>query len=293
MSKSYSKIRHMKEANLMLERRMMNKRMLLEEDKKDGDIQASEREQSYIDGTQGTMTDAVFQIYANGVLGQTQYYYNCVSNRDKQLEGQVPEEKVGTIVDQNNKIVTAQQLGLIPGYQNKLSVACKPVYADLAKWRQTFCANLKNKTKPNYAWNCPKAAEPVPAAVETPVAPVVQTPEQIAAKKAEEVKKDQKMLEDLTNFENLRLFFLDKEDGTLRTDQELEADVKTWNDYLTGQGKDEYSIGQGGNLTVGELSQRAAKYLRGRIASFMKMKPTLTRPNGGYKVIKTGTFGES
>ena len=164
----------MQEANLMLERRMMSeKRILLEEDKKDGDIQASEREQSYIDGTEGTMTDAVFQIYANGVLGQTQYFYNCVSNRDKPLEGQVPEEKVGTIVDQNNKIVTAQQLGLIPGYQNKLSVACKPVYADLAKWRQTFCANLKNKTKPNYAWNCPDAAKPVVAAAVTSGMPAV------------------------------------------------------------------------------------------------------------------------
>jgi hypothetical protein len=289
MSKSYSKIRHMKEANLMLERRMMNKRMLLE-DYKEGDIEASPREPEQI---ASGMRDAVFQVYNyKGQKGQ-QYFYTCVSNRDLPLDKQTWDQKTGAISDGSGKSVTASQLKLLPGWEGKLSVACKSQYDNLANWRKTFCANLKNKTKPNYDWNCPEAAKPDVAAVETPVAPVVQTPEQIAAKKAEEVKKDQKMLEDLTNFENLRLFFLDKEDGTLRTDQELEADVKTWNDYLTGQGKDEYSIGQGGNLTVGELSQRAAKYLRGRIASFMKMKPTLTRPNGGYKVIKTGTFGES
>ena len=116
MSKSYSKIRHMQEANLMLERRMMSeKRILLEEDKKDGDIEASPREQSYIDGTKGTMRDAVFQVYSNGTLSQKQYFYTCVSNRDLPLEKQVPEEKTGTIVDQNNKIVTPAQLGLIPG----------------------------------------------------------------------------------------------------------------------------------------------------------------------------------
>jgi hypothetical protein len=159
----------------MLERRMLSeKRMLLEVDKKDGDINASARPQEYIDGTGGGyMRDAVFTVYKDGMEGQMQYFYTCVSNRDKPLEGQIPEEKVGTIIDQNNKIVTPAQLGLIPGYVNKLSVACQPVYDDLAKWRQTFCANLKNKTKPNYAWNCPEAAKPVAAAAETYVMPEV------------------------------------------------------------------------------------------------------------------------
>ena len=176
MNKSYSKIRHIQEANLMLERRIMSeRRILLEEDKKDGDINATPRDQSQIDGRAGggTMRDAPFTVYSNGMDGQKQYFYQCVSNRDKPLEKQLPEEKTGTIVDQNGNIVTAEQLGLIPGYQNKLSVACKPVYDDLAKWRKTFCANLKNKTKPNYAWNCPKAAEPVAAAAVT-----AETPEE-------------------------------------------------------------------------------------------------------------------
>ena len=291
MSKSYSKIRHMKEANLMLERRMMSeKRILLEEDneedKKDGDIDASPRPQEYIDGKEGTMTDAVFQIYANGVLGQTQYFYNCVSNRDKPLEGQVPEEKVGTIVDQNNKIVTVQQLGLIPGWDGKLSVACKPVYDDLAKWRQTFCANLKNKTKPNYDWNCPEAAKPIPAAEETPatgpVAPAGMSPEQMAAKD-KQVNVDQKVLTDLTNFYNSRLLMLDKEDGTMKTDQELEADVKTWNSFLIGQND--------GQKVAGGPSYPLSKEMRGKFRSlvynFGKSKPNLTQPNGGFNVVSS------
>jgi len=297
MSKSYSKIRHMQESNLMLERRMISEKRMILEDYKEGDIEAFPRKPEQIEGG---MRDAVFQVFDyKGQRGQQQYFYTCVSNRDLPLDKQTWDQKAGAISNGSGKSVTASQLGLIPGWEGKLSVACKSQYDNLAKWRETFCANLKNKTKPNYAWNCPEAEKPDVAALETladpaaPAAPVVQTPEQIAAKKAEEVKKDQKMLEDLTNFENLRLFFLDKEDGTLKTDQELESDVKTWNDYLTGQGKDEYIIGQGGFLTVGDLSQNAAKYLRGRIAQFMKMKPTLKRPNGGYKVIKTGAPGES
>jgi hypothetical protein len=291
MNRSYSKIRHIQEANLMLERRMMSeKRMIYEIEMKDGEILVTARPQEDVDKG---VTSVSFQIM-NDVLGQTPYYYKCAAEKDSTPAQQVDHEKPGAMYDGNLKLVSAASLGLIDGWKDKLRVGCKPVYDHLANWRKTFCPDLKNKTKPYYDWNCPKAAEPVAAAAETaPVAPAGMSPEQIAAKKAEEVKKDQKMLEDLTNFENLRLFFLDKEDGTLKTDQELEADVKTWNDYLTGQGKDEYSIGQGGNLTVGELSQRAAKYLRGRIASFMKMKPTLTRPNGGYKVIKTGAPGES
>jgi len=284
MSKSYSKIRHMQEANLMLERRIMSeRRMLLEEDKKDGDIEASAREQEYIDGTQGTMRDAVFQVYSNGTLSQKQYFYTCVSNRDLPLEKQVPEEKTGTIVDQNNKIVTPAELGLIPGYQNKLSVACKPVYDDLAIWRKTFCANLKNKTKPNYAWNCPNAAQPDVAAAETPVAPAGMSPEQMAEIKDKQVKVDQKTLTDLTNFFNSRLLMLDKEDGTMKTDQELETDVKTWNSYLTGQGDGQRIIG-GPSYP---LSKEIRAKFRSLVYNFGKSKPNLTQPNGGFNVISS------
>jgi hypothetical protein len=291
MSKSYSKIRHMQESNLMLERRMLSeRRMLLEEDKKDGDIEASAREQGYIDGTQGTMTDAVFQVYTNGVLGQKQYFYNCVSDRDLPLDKQIPEGKVGAIVDQNNKMVTVAELGLIPGYQNKLSVACKPVYDDLAKWRQTFCANLKNKTKPNYAWNCPDAEKPVPAAAETPAtgpatpaAPTGMSPEQMAEYKNKQVNEDQKTLTNLTNFYNSRLLMLDKEDGTMKTDQELETDVKTWNNYLIGQGNGERIAG-GPSFP---LSKEIRSKFRSLVYNFGKSKPNLTQPNGGFNAVSS------
>ena len=289
MNKSYSKIRHIQEANLILERRIMSeRRILLEEDKKDGDINATPRDQSQIDGRAGggTMRDAPFTVYSNGMDGQKQYFYQCVSNRDKPLEKQLPEEKTGTIVDSNLKIVTAEQLGLIPGYQNKLSVACKPVYDDLAKWRKTFCANLKNKTKPNYAWNCPEAAKPVAAAAETPAAPVAPTgmsPEQMAATKDKQVNVDQKVLTDLTNFYNSRLLMLDKEDGTMKTDQELEADVKTWNNFLIGQND--------GQKVAGGPSYPLSKEMRGKFRSlvynFGKSKPNLTQPNGGFNVVSS------
>jgi hypothetical protein len=264
--------------------------MLLEEDKKDGDIEASAREQGYIDGTQGTMTDAVFQVYTNGVLGQKQYFYNCVSDRDLPLDKQIPEGKVGAIVDQNNKMVTVAELGLIPGYQNKLSVACKPVYDDLAKWRQTFCANLKNKTKPNYAWNCPDAEKPVPAAAETPAtgpatpaAPTGMSPEQMAEYKNKQVNEDQKTLTNLTNFYNSRLLMLDKEDGTMKTDQELETDVKTWNNYLIGQGNGERIAG-GPSFP---LSKEIRSKFRSLVYNFGKSKPNLTQPNGGFNAVSS------
>ena len=169
MSKSYSKIRHMQEANLMLESRMMNKRMLLE-DNKEGDIEASPREPEQI---ASGMRDAVFQVYDyKGQKGQ-QYFYTCVSNRDLPLDKQTWDQKAGAISDGNGKSVTASQLKLLPGWEGKLNVACKSQYDNLAKWRQTFCANLKNKTKPNYAWNCPDSEKPVAAAAVTSGMPAV------------------------------------------------------------------------------------------------------------------------
>ena len=282
----------MQESNLMLERRMLSeKRMLLEVDKKDGDINASARPQEYIDGTGGGyMRDAVFTVYKDGMEGQMQYFYTCVSNRDKPLEGQIPEEKVGTIIDQNNKIVTPAQLGLIPGYVNKLSVACQPVYDDLAKWRKTFCANLKNKTKPNYAWNCPEAAQPIAAAADTPAtgpatpaAPTGMSPEQMAEYKNKQVNEDQKTLTNLTNFYNSRLLMLDKEDGTMKTDQELETDVKTWNNYLIGQGNGERIAG-GPSFP---LSKEIRSKFRSLVYNFGKSKPNLTQPNGGFNVVSS------
>jgi hypothetical protein len=281
MNRSYSKIRHIQEANLILERRIMSERRILLEDFKEGDIEVFPREPEEIETG---MRDAVFNVYNDKGQVAKQYYYTCVPNRDLPLDKQPWDDKVGAISDGSNP-VAASQLKLLPGWEEKLKVACKSQYDNLAKWRKTFCANLKNKTKPNYAWNCPEAAKPVAAAAETPAAPVApvergatpQTPEQIAAFK----NADQKMLTDLTNFYNSRLLMLDKEDGTMKTDQELESDVITWNNYISSKG---------GSIPGGEsypLSMQMRSYFRGRISGFSKQKPNLKQPEGGFNVVSS------
>ena len=169
MSKSYSKIRHIQEANLILERRIMSERRILLEDFKEGDIEAFPRQPEEIETG---MRDAVFNVYNDKGQVAKQYYYTCVPNRDLPLDKQSWDSKVGAMSDGSNP-VTASQLKLLPGWEGKLKVACKSQYDNLAKWRKTFCANLKNKTKPNYAWNCPEAAKPVAAAAVT-----AETPEE-------------------------------------------------------------------------------------------------------------------
>jgi hypothetical protein len=170
MNRSYSKIRHIQEANLMLERRMMSeKRMIYEIEMKDGEILVTARPQEDVDKG---VTSVSFQIM-NDVLGQTPYYYKCAAEKDSTPAQQVDHEKPGAMYDGNLKLVSAASLGLIDGWKDKLRVGCKPVYDHLANWRKTFCPDLKNKTKPYYDWNCPKAAEPVAAAAETYVMPEV------------------------------------------------------------------------------------------------------------------------
>ena len=279
MNRSYSKIRHMKEANLMLERRMMSEKRILLEDYKEGDIEAFPRDPEQI---ASGMRDAVFHVYDYKGQKGRQYYYTCVSNRDLPLDKQTWDQKAGAISDGSNP-VAASQLKLLPGWEGKLSFACKSQYDNLAKWRQTFCANLKNKTKPNYAWNCPDAEKPVPAAEETPApgpaTPVERGPTPPTPPTAEQIesyaKVDQKLKTDLTKFYEVGLLSLTKEDlSTPKTDQELEAEVKTWNDYLANSG-----IGLG--LRGGEsfpLSKEMRGYFQRNASAFIKKKPNLTQP---------------
>ena len=76
---------------------------------------------------------------------------------------------------------------------------------------------------------------------------------------------------------------LDKEDGTMKTDQELEADVKTWNSFLIGQND--------GQKVAGGPSYPLSKEMRGKFRSlvynFGKSKPNLTQPNGGFNVVSS------
>ena len=171
----------------MLERRMMSEKRILLEDYKEGDIEAFPRDPEQI---ASGMRDAVFHVYDYKGQKGRQYYYTCVSNRDLPLDKQTWDQKAGAISDGSNP-VAASQLKLLPGWEGKLSVACKSQYDNLAKWRQTFCANLKNKTKPNYAWNCPKAAEPVAAAAVT-----AETPEEnIAIYNSNSIKSNPKIVQ--------------------------------------------------------------------------------------------------
>lgn len=279
MSKSYSKIRHILQSNLMLERRMISeKRMIFEQDLKDGEILVTARPQEDVDKG---VTDVSFQIM-NDVLGQTQYYYKCTADKYTTPAQQVDHEKPGAMYDGNLTLVSAASLGLIEGWKDKLRVGCKSVYDHLANWRKTFCPNLKNKTKPYYDWNCPKAEEPVVAAAETPVTPVTPVergPTPLTPPTAEQIatfaKVDQKLKTDLTKFYEVRLLSLTKEDlSTPKTDQELETEVKTWNDYLANSG-----IGLG--INGGEsfpLSKEMRGYFQRKASVFINKKPNLTQP---------------
>ena len=137
----------------------MGKSLVKEEDKKDGDIIVTPREQSYIDGTQGTMTDLPFHVFMDGMMGK-QYYYTCVADKDTTPDQHVGVGKPGAMSDGDGKLFTPAQLGLMPGWQGKINIGCKSQYDYLANWRKTFCANPKNKTKPNYGWNCPQTEQP-------------------------------------------------------------------------------------------------------------------------------------
>ena len=122
-------------------------------DPEPGKVTAQARSQDLIDGTKGNMTSIGFSI--EGKPGLT-YYYKCTADFDSTPEQQVGAEKAGAIFDGDNNVKTAAELGMTGDYTQQFRTACSNIYANLANKRKTFCADPKNKTKPNFAWNCPQ-----------------------------------------------------------------------------------------------------------------------------------------
>ena len=119
-----------------------------------GSVIAQARSQDLIDGTKGDMTSIGFSIVGK----QGQYYYNCVPSFNSTPEKHVGANKSGAIFDGNYKLYTPTDLGMTGDYTQQFRTACSNIYANLANKRKTFCADPKNKTKPNFAWNCPQSA---------------------------------------------------------------------------------------------------------------------------------------
>jgi hypothetical protein len=122
-----------------------------------GTVIAQTREQSLIDGTKGDITYIGFSINGDEHKGK-QYYYNCTASFDSTPAEQVETGKAGAIFDGNSNIKTVAELGMKGNYTQEFRTACANIYANLANKRKTFCADPKNKTKPNFAWNCPQPA---------------------------------------------------------------------------------------------------------------------------------------
>lgn len=149
-----------KQRILGMHKRAIRKEWVLNEDVKDGTVMAQARDQSYIDGTQGDMTDIAFSVV--GRPGQ--YYYKCTANFNSTPEQQVGAEKAGAIYDRDFNLKTVAELGITGDYMSEFRNACGSVYEILRKKRETFCPNPKNKTKPNFAWNCPQYTDEAIAA---------------------------------------------------------------------------------------------------------------------------------
>lgn len=117
-----------------------------------GTVITQSRDQEVIDGTKGTITSIGFSV----IPSSTQYYYQCVPGFESTPEEIVGTNKSGAIFDANNNLKTPEELGMKGNYTQEFRTACSNIYAELAKKRKTFCANPKNKTKPNFSWNCPQ-----------------------------------------------------------------------------------------------------------------------------------------
>ena len=124
-----------------------------------GTVIAQNRDQSLIDGTQGDITYIGFSINGDAHRGK-QYYYMCVPSFDSTPEELVGINKSGAIFDSNSNLKTAAELGMTGNYTQEFRTACSNIYANLANKRKTFCADPKNKTKPNFSWNCPQPTTP-------------------------------------------------------------------------------------------------------------------------------------
>lgn len=120
-----------------------------------GTVIAQTREQSLIDGTKGDITSIGFTINGTEHKGK-QYYYHCVPSFDSTPEQIVGVNKSGAIYDGNSNLKTVAELGMKGNYTQEFRTACANIYAHFAKKRETFCTNPKNKTKPNFSWNCPQ-----------------------------------------------------------------------------------------------------------------------------------------
>jgi hypothetical protein len=141
-----------KERILNMHRNAIKRQYLKESEVEQGNVMAQAREQSLIDGTKGDITSIGFSIV--GTPGQ--YYYNCVPSFDSKPEEIVGDNKAGAIYDGNFNLKTAAELGMTGNYTQEFKTACANIYTNLANKRKTFCVDPKNKTKPNFSWNCPQ-----------------------------------------------------------------------------------------------------------------------------------------
>jgi len=283
MNRSYSKIRHILQANLMLERRMMSEKiMLVEEDRVKEFTDAGINQITATEGG-GDMTVQIIDS------GNRRIFYTCMTDprlTKAQVDG-APHLLARASFDDNFKDMKGRS-SLTGNWEKVVQKNCTEAYNFVNSWREQNCPKLSEKTFWNYANECKTyiSNKTQVAAAETPVAPVApagMSPEQIAANKDKKVKEDQKTLTDLTNFFNSRLLMLDKEDGTLKTDQELETDVKTWNSYLSGQGDGQKIFGG----TSFPLSKEMRTKFRSLVYNFGKSKPNLTQPNGGFNAVSS------
>ena len=141
-----------KERILNMHRNAIKRQYLKEAEVEPGTVIAQARSQELIDGTKGDITSIGFSVVGR----KGQYYYLCVPSFDSTPEQIVGANKSGAIFDGNYKLYTPTDLGMTGDYTQQFRTACSNIYANLANKRKTFCADPKNKTKPNFAWNCPQ-----------------------------------------------------------------------------------------------------------------------------------------
>lgn len=141
---------------LEMHKNATKKQYLFEGGTEPGTVIAQARSQELIDGTKGDITSIGFSVVGR----KGQYYYQCVPSFDSKPEEIVGANKSGAIYDANYKLYTPEELGMTGDYTQEFRTACSNIYTNLANKRKTFCADPKNKTKPNFAWNCPQPTTP-------------------------------------------------------------------------------------------------------------------------------------
>ena len=134
-----------------------------------GTVIAQSRTQDLIDGTKGEINYIGFSVNGDEHRGKS-YYYMCMPNFESTPAEIVGINKAGAIFDGDSNPKTVAELGMKGNYTQEFRTACSNIYAHFAKKRETFCTNPKNKTKPNFSWNCPQytdEAKSAAAAAET------------------------------------------------------------------------------------------------------------------------------